>query len=42
MRMSYADAANSKKYAEEALSSPVGFIDSNDSNALVNYGEPLL
>lgn len=38
MRMSYADAANSKKYAEEALSSPVGFIDSNDSNALVNYG----
>ncbi|MDV2448230.1 SusD/RagB family nutrient-binding outer membrane lipoprotein [Elizabethkingia anophelis] len=38
MRMSYADAANSKKYAEEALSSPVGFIDSNDSNALVKYG----
>ncbi|WP_407482412.1 SusD/RagB family nutrient-binding outer membrane lipoprotein [Elizabethkingia meningoseptica] len=38
MRMSYADPANSKKYAEEALTSPVGFIETNDANALINYG----
>ena len=38
MRMSYADPANSKKYAEEALSSPAGLVDTNEQNALVSYG----
>ncbi|MDE5438091.1 SusD/RagB family nutrient-binding outer membrane lipoprotein [Elizabethkingia meningoseptica] len=38
MRMSYADPANSKKYAEEALSSSAGLIETNDANALVKYG----
>ena len=38
LRMSYADAAKSKKYAEEALASSAGLIDDNSSNALVSYG----
>lgn len=38
MRISYADPAKSKLYAEEALASPVGFIDDNSANALINYG----
>ncbi|WJJ98673.1 SusD/RagB family nutrient-binding outer membrane lipoprotein [Elizabethkingia anophelis] len=38
MRMSYADPAASRKYAEEALNSPVGLIDNNSQNALARYG----
>lgn len=38
MRMSYADPVKSKQYAEEALTSPVGLIDDNSTNALVSYG----
>lgn len=38
MRMAYADPVSSKKYAEEALSSPVGLIDDNADNALISYG----
>lgn len=38
MRISYADPAKSKQYAEEALNSPAGLIDTNTTNALVSYG----
>ncbi|KFF09000.1 SusD/RagB family nutrient-binding outer membrane lipoprotein [Chryseobacterium luteum] len=38
LRISYADPGKSRVYAEQALASPVGFIDDNSSNALVNYG----
>ncbi|SHH01063.1 Susd and RagB outer membrane lipoprotein [Chryseobacterium oranimense] len=38
MRMSYADPAKSRLYAEQALASPAGFIDDNSANALINYG----
>lgn len=38
MRMSYVDPVGSKMYAEEALSSPVGFIENNAQNAAVRYG----
>ncbi|WP_278377962.1 SusD/RagB family nutrient-binding outer membrane lipoprotein [Chryseobacterium arthrosphaerae] len=40
MRMRYAAPADSKKYAEEALASPVGLIENNIDNALINYGTP--
>lgn len=39
MRMSYADPAKSKKYAEEAMASSAGLIDSNADNALLSVGE---
>ncbi|SKB65695.1 Susd and RagB outer membrane lipoprotein [Soonwooa buanensis] len=39
MRMSYADPAKSRKYAEEALISSAGLIDSNADNALMSIGE---
>lgn len=40
MRMRYAAPADSKKYAEEALVSSAGLIESNIDNALINYGTP--
>ncbi|MBP2618573.1 SusD/RagB family nutrient-binding outer membrane lipoprotein [Chryseobacterium jejuense] len=39
LRMSYADPAKSKKYAEEALASPVGLISDNTDNALISVGQ---
>lgn len=39
MRMSYADPAKSKLYAEEAMNSPAGLISDNEDNALVNVGQ---
>lgn len=39
MRMSYADPAKSRQYAEEALKSPVGLISDNEDNALVSIGQ---
>ncbi|MDR2230320.1 MAG: SusD/RagB family nutrient-binding outer membrane lipoprotein [Flavobacteriaceae bacterium] len=40
MRMSYAAPADAKKYAEEALVSPAGLIESNLDNALLSYNAP--
>jgi hypothetical protein len=40
MRMRYAAPNDSKKFAEEALASPVGLIENNTDNALINYGTP--
>lgn len=40
MRMRYAAPVDSKKFAEEALASPVGLIENNIDNALINYGTP--
>jgi len=39
MRMSYADPAKSKQYAEEALASPAGLITDNADNALISVGQ---
>lgn len=39
MRMSYADPAKSKQYAEEALSSSAGLITDNADNALISVGQ---
>lgn len=39
MRMSYADPAKSKLYAEEALNSPIGLISDNEDNALISVGQ---
>ncbi|PIF43523.1 SusD/RagB-like outer membrane lipoprotein [Chryseobacterium sp. 52] len=39
LRMSYADPAKSKKYAEEALASSAGLISDNADNALINVGQ---
>lgn len=39
MRMSYADPAKSKQYAEEALSSSAGLITENADNALISVGQ---
>lgn len=39
MRMSYADPAKSKQYAEEALTSSAGLITDNADNALINVGQ---
>jgi hypothetical protein len=39
MRMSYADPAKSKQYAEEALASSAGLITDNADNALISVGQ---
>lgn len=39
MRMSYADPAKSKQYAEEALASSAGLITDNADNALIGVGQ---
>ena len=39
MRMSYADPAKSKQYAEEALASTAGLITDNADNALISVGQ---
>ncbi|WP_241330136.1 SusD/RagB family nutrient-binding outer membrane lipoprotein [Chryseobacterium arthrosphaerae] len=39
MRMSYADPAKSKQYAEEALASSAGLITDNADNALLSVGQ---
>ncbi|MFP3595882.1 SusD/RagB family nutrient-binding outer membrane lipoprotein [Chryseobacterium sp. SIMBA_029] len=39
MRMSYADPAKSKQYAEEAFASPAGLITDNADNALISVGQ---
>ncbi|ASK31447.1 SusD/RagB family nutrient-binding outer membrane lipoprotein [Chryseobacterium sp. T16E-39] len=39
MRMSYADPAKSKQYAEEALASSAGLITENEDNALISVGQ---
>lgn len=39
IRMSYADPAKSKQYAEEALSSSAGLITENADNALISVGQ---
>ncbi|MCJ7934225.1 MAG: SusD/RagB family nutrient-binding outer membrane lipoprotein [Chryseobacterium sp.] len=39
MRMSYADPAKSKQYAEEALTSSAGLITDNADNALISVGQ---
>ncbi len=39
MRMSYADPAKSKQYAEEALASSAGLITDNSDNALISVGQ---
>lgn len=39
IRISYADPAKAKQYAEEALASSAGLIDDTSENALVSYGK---